>query len=77
MHVGCLINMGSWDGLQCEKVAVLGIFFETMNPYEDNPFLNEVFGAFETRDLPESQDKVSINIDAFMKELVTDAFWSY
>ena len=49
-----------------------------MNPDEDNPFLEEVFGAFDTRDWPDgSQRKVSIDIDALMNDLVTDAYWSY
>ena len=74
MHLGC---RDSKEGNQCGQVAVLGIFFETMNPHEDNPFLEEVFGAFETRDWPEGQGKVSIDIDALMNDLVTDAYWSY
>ena len=74
VHLGC--RDGN-QGNQCGEVAVLGIFFETMNPYEDNPFLEQVFGAFETRDWPEGQGKVSVDIDALMNDLVTDAYWSY
>ena len=49
-----------------------------MHPYEDNPFLEEMFGAFETRDMSDrDRNKVAVNIDRLMGELNTDAYWSY
>ena len=47
VHLGCRNRL---EGNQCGQVAVLGIFFESINPEKDNPFLEEVFAAFDTRD---------------------------
>ena len=75
VHLGCRDKS---QGNQCGQVAVLGIFFELMHPYEDNPFLEEMFGAFETRDMSDrDRNKVAVNIDRLMGELNTDAYWSY
>lgn len=71
VHLGCKEMQ---NGLDCGEVAVLGMFLETMQPEEDNPFLEEVFQAFDTRNDTRS---TSINIEDLTSNLDTDAYWSY
>ena len=47
-----------------------------MHPDEDNRFLDEVFGAFETRN-KDDKDKETINVQALIDTLDTDGYWSY
>ena len=72
VHLGCKDSRK----LGCGEVAVLGIFLDTMHPDEDNRFLDEVFGAFETRN-KDDKDKETINVQALIDTLDTDGYWSY